>query len=177
MPVLTGVSIFCLAKQDSLVFTNLFGGSQGNEGLGFLSLCLDWQYIAGLGSPMWVPLQTLANSCIGVIGCTMLLMALYYGNMWRAQDFPFLSQLLFDASSNSTNFVVYNQSAILDANNEINKAALQLQGIPWITPTYIGAIITTNMGFTATFIHMLLWNYDDIKSGWSFASMSNLKDC
>jgi len=49
--VLTGVSIFCLAKQDSLVFTNLFGGASGNEGLGFLSLCFDWNYIAGLWSP------------------------------------------------------------------------------------------------------------------------------
>jgi hypothetical protein len=33
--VLEGVSIFCLAHQDSLVFTNLFGGASGNEGLGF----------------------------------------------------------------------------------------------------------------------------------------------
>ncbi|KAL1979303.1 hypothetical protein VTN96DRAFT_6223 [Rasamsonia emersonii] len=34
-PVLEGVSIFCLANQHSLVFTNLFGGASGNEGLGF----------------------------------------------------------------------------------------------------------------------------------------------
>ena len=33
--VLAGVSIFCLAKQDSLVFTNLFGGAQGNEGINY----------------------------------------------------------------------------------------------------------------------------------------------
>lgn len=32
--VLEGVSIFCLADQHNLVFTNLFGGSSGNEGLG-----------------------------------------------------------------------------------------------------------------------------------------------
>lgn len=63
--VLIGVSVFCLAKQDSLVFTNLFGGANGNEGTGFLSLCLDWNYIAGFGSPLWLPLQTLTNSLIG----------------------------------------------------------------------------------------------------------------
>src|ERR1700759_347706 len=45
MPLLTGISIFCLTKRDSMVFTRLFGGSNGNEGLGFLSLCLDWQYV------------------------------------------------------------------------------------------------------------------------------------
>jgi len=64
-PVLQGVSIFCLAKQNSLLFTNLFGGSSGNEGLGFLSVSFDWQYIASLGSPMWLPLYTLTNSTIG----------------------------------------------------------------------------------------------------------------
>jgi len=46
-PVLTGVSVFCLARQDNQVFTNLFGGASGNEGLGFLSICFDWNYIAG----------------------------------------------------------------------------------------------------------------------------------
>jgi hypothetical protein len=34
-PVLEGVSIFCLARQDSMMFTNLFGGAAANEGLGF----------------------------------------------------------------------------------------------------------------------------------------------
>ena len=175
MPVLTGVSIFCLAKQDSLVFTNLFGGSQGNEGLGFLSMCFDWQYIASTGSPLWVPLQTLFNSCVGYLLCTVLFMALYYGNIWRAQSFPFLSQLLFDGSSNSTNYVSYNQAAIFNAHNEIDRTLLDQQGIPWMTPTYIAYLITTNMGISATFVHMLLWNYNDMKQGWSFATPSELK--
>lgn len=85
-PVLEGVSIFCLANQKSLVFTNLFGGASGNEGLGFLSLCFDWQYIASLGSPMWLPLETLTNNFIGYIGCILLFMGLYYCNVWRAQE-------------------------------------------------------------------------------------------
>jgi hypothetical protein len=49
-PLLNGFSIFCLASQHASpkvvdVFTNLFGGAGGNEGLGFLSLSFDWQYI------------------------------------------------------------------------------------------------------------------------------------
>ena len=70
--VLTGVSIFCLADQHNLVFTNLFGGASGNEGLGFLSLSFDWNYIAGLWSPLWYPLQTTVNQLIGIIGCYIL---------------------------------------------------------------------------------------------------------
>lgn len=172
-PVLTGVSVFCLAKQDSLVFTNLFGGSQGNEGLGFLSVCFDWQYIASTGSPLWVPLQTLFNSCVGYLLCIVLFMGLYYGNIWRAQDFPFLSQLLFDTSSNSTNFVSYNQTAIFNSNNEIDSTLLHQQGLPFMTPSYIAYLITTNMGISATFVHMMLWNYGDMKQSWRFANKSN----
>jgi hypothetical protein len=37
MPVLTGVSFFCLANRESLVFTNIFGGTSGNEGLRLLA--------------------------------------------------------------------------------------------------------------------------------------------
>ena len=49
-PLLNGFSIICLATQKAPsgavdVITNLFGGSDGNEGLGFLSLGFDWQYI------------------------------------------------------------------------------------------------------------------------------------
>lgn len=44
-PTLTGISIFCLAKRDSPWVTRIFGGSNGNEGLGMLSISLDWNYI------------------------------------------------------------------------------------------------------------------------------------
>ena len=49
-PLLNGVSIVCLATQHSPaniqnVITNLFGGTDGNEGLGLFSFGFDWQYI------------------------------------------------------------------------------------------------------------------------------------
>ena len=174
-PVLEGVSIFCLANQNSQVFTNLFGGASGNEGLGFLSICFDWQYIAGLGSPMWLPLETMFNNLVGYIGCIVLFIGLYYTNTFRAQDFPFLSQELFDGASNGTNAFIYNQTAIMTPEFIIDQEALQAQGLPWLTATYLGYLITSNLGLTACFTHMLLWNYDDIKAGWSWAYPSELK--
>ena len=48
-PLLTGFSIFCLANQRSHDFSRIFGGTNGNQGLGFLSICFDWQYISGNG--------------------------------------------------------------------------------------------------------------------------------
>ena len=49
-PLLNGINIFCLASQKAStrivdIFTNLFGGTDGNEGLGLLSISFDWQYI------------------------------------------------------------------------------------------------------------------------------------
>lgn len=52
-PLLNGVNVICLATQHSPanavnVITNLFGGTDGNEGLGLLSLSFDWQYITSV---------------------------------------------------------------------------------------------------------------------------------
>lgn len=148
---------------------------QGNEGLGFLSICLDWQYIASTGSPLWYPLQTLMNSLVGYLLCIVLFMAVYYGNIWNSQDFPFLSQLLYDSSSNATVFTEYNTTFILNAKNEIETANVLAQGIPYLTGTYVAYLITSNMGLTATFVHMFLYNWNDLKEAWSFLHPSNLR--
>lgn len=41
--------------------------------------------------------------------------------------------------------------------------------------TYISSILTSNMGMTAAIVHLLLWNYDDIKDGWAFLRPTNLR--
>lgn len=63
-----------------------------------------------------------------------MFMALYYGNIWNALDFPFLSQELFNATgANATNQIIYNQTLILNADNTIDPAAIELYGAPWLT--------------------------------------------
>lgn len=69
---LIGVSVFCLADQHNLFFTNFFGGATGNEGLGVLNISLDWNYIAPFFNPLWYPLQTTVNTMIGIISCYAL---------------------------------------------------------------------------------------------------------
>jgi len=173
MPVLTGVSVFCLIQRENMLFTNLFGGSNGNEGLGLLSLSFDWQYIGS--TPLWLPLQTLCNSLVGYFLCIIVFMAVYYGNVWNAQKFPFLSQLLFTEKSNGTHYDQFNQTAILDKNMEVDRSLIQEQGLPYFATTFATYILSTNLAITATFTHMLLWNRDDIKSAWAFASVANIK--
>lgn len=173
--VLTGVSVFCLADQNNLIFTNLFGGASGNEGLGFLNVCFDWNYIAGLNSPLWYPLQTTFNMMLGIIGCYILFMGAFYGNLYNSQSFPFMSQLLYNGTSNSTNYVPYNQSLVLNSDFEIDPEALANESLPWLTGTYLMYLITSNAGITAALVHMAIWNTDDLKAGWAWASVANLK--
>jgi hypothetical protein len=99
----------------------------------------------------------------------------FYGNVWRSKDFPFLSQLLFTGESNSSHYVQFNQTAILNKNMEVDDTLLSSQGLPFFSGTFIAYILSTNLAITATFTHMLLWHYQDIKSAWAFASWKNIK--
>jgi OPT oligopeptide transporter protein len=174
MPALTGVSFFCLANRKNLVFTNIFGGASGNEGLGLLALSFDWQYIT-IGS-LVVPLITLTNSFIGFIPCTALYIGLYYGNVWNALNFPFLSQQIFSQTSNSTLFAVFNQSAILDINNELDPTTLATTGLPSFATTNAAYLLTTNLGVTATVVHILLWNREAITGAFSRPDFSKVQN-
>lgn len=101
-------------------------------------------------------------------------MGVYYANIWQSLDFPFLSQQLYDSSSNATSFAIYNESAILNPDLTINNDFLDQVGIPWLTGSYVTSLITSNAGFTANFIHMFLWNYAEIKMGWAFVSKETI---
>jgi hypothetical protein len=63
-PLLTGFSVFCLVNPRSPDFTRVFGGSNGNEGLGVLSVCLDWQYISGGTNPFAIPLRAQVHESV-----------------------------------------------------------------------------------------------------------------
>lgn len=92
-PLLTGISIFCLANNHSPVFRNVFGGASNNEGMGFLSWSLDWNLIGSncLFNPLWLQI----NQDIGIFFTYILMSAVYYGNLWNGKAFPFMSQAIF----------------------------------------------------------------------------------
>ncbi|EIW74041.1 OPT oligopeptide transporter [Coniophora puteana RWD-64-598 SS2] len=169
-PLITGFSIICLAVPNNAAVSRLFGGSNGNEGLGVLSICLDWQYISGGVNPMVIPLKAQLSNFIGYILCLSVFSGVYYMNIWKAQNFPFLSQLLF-----YENGTPYNQTLILNANYEVDPALLAEQGLPWYAATWVVALIATNLGLGATFTHLLLFNYKDMSLAWSWASPTNIR--
>ncbi|KAI0058136.1 OPT oligopeptide transporter [Artomyces pyxidatus] len=175
-PLLTGFSVFCLANPTSPTFTRIFGGSNGNEDLGLLSICLDWQYISGDGSPLATPLRWQVHFAspmrrfIGNILCIIVIVIVYYKNIWGSRNFPFLSQELF-----YENGTVYDQTLILNDNLEVDPVRLQQQGLPFYAGTWLTFLLTSNMAMAATFTHLMLWNRSDLSAAWSWATPKEMK--
>lgn len=108
------------------------------------------------------------NQFIGYIGCIILFISIYYGNLWNAFNFPFLSQQLFSAESTPEAFRVYNQSRILNANHELDEAALAREGLPFFATTYAASLLSSNLGITAAITHIALYNRDTLKKAFDF---------
>ncbi|KAG8768545.1 hypothetical protein FRC12_005500, partial [Ceratobasidium sp. 428] len=130
-PLLNGFSVFCLASQKAsdnvrVVFTNIFGGISGNEGLGLFSLSFDWQYITS--STMSLPLIQQGNSWIGYGICYVAILGIYYSNVWSAQSFPMLSTSIFGMDGKR-----YNQTAVFGPTFTLNHTALEEHGLPHLT--------------------------------------------
>ncbi|THH03265.1 hypothetical protein EW145_g6393 [Phellinidium pouzarii] len=169
-PLLTGFSIFCLADSGSADFTRVFGGSNGNEGLGLLSVCFDWQYISGGVNPFTIPLQAQFSNLLGYLLCMVVFCAVFYKNIWQSRNLPFLSQELF-----YENGTVYDQLLILNSDFEVDPALLKVQGLPLYAGTWVVQLLATNLGMAATFTHLILWNYKDLSAAWSWAAPSRLR--
>jgi hypothetical protein len=163
-----GISIFCLANQNSATFTNIFGGASGDEGLGLFSWCMDWQYISGGYSPLYFPMDSLISQGLGICGCIVVFTACYYGNVWNAQQFPFLSQEIFSETSNASNPVLWNQTLVIGPDNLVNQTAVEQQGLPWFATTYAINILVANMATTAALIHLCLWYPTDMLGAFPF---------
>ncbi|SCV71209.1 BQ2448_2797 [Microbotryum intermedium] len=159
---LTGISIFwqvllrsSLARRHSPWITRIFGGSNGNEGLGMFSICLDWNYVGSGGGSLgalFTPFSTQISLYCGVALCIILFCACYVNDVWHAQNFPFLSQQLF-----YLNGTEYDQLAILNPDFSLNPDKLAQQGIPWYATSNAIYYVGSNLAIGATFSHVVLW--------------------
>lgn len=64
---------------------------------------------------------------------------------------------------------------ILNTKMEVEDSLIGAQGLPYFTATFAAYLLSTNLAITATFSHMFLWHYNDIRSAWAFASVANLR--
>ncbi|SJL14148.1 related to peptide transporter [Armillaria ostoyae] len=171
-PTLTGVSIFCLAIQDSAWVTRIFGGAAGNEGLGAFSLCFDWVYVGSGGGAigsLFTPLSTQLSLYAGCAVCMIAFCACYAANTWNTQNFPFLTQLLF-----FENGTEYDQLSILNADFTLNEEKLQAVGLPWFAASQLLYKISRTMYIGAAITHFLLWHF---KTLYKIIQDSATKEC
>ncbi|KAH9945802.1 OPT oligopeptide transporter [Epithele typhae] len=154
-PLLTGISIFCLANNTNPIFRNVFGGASNNEGMGFLSWCLDWNLIGSdcLFNPLWLQI----NQNIGICLTYILMAGVYYGNVWRSKDFPFMSQAIFAEDGTQ-----YNQTALL-TNGKFDADKYATLGPAFFSGTNALYYVTSNLSLGATFTHVFFWHWQDIK--------------
>jgi OPT family oligopeptide transporter len=180
MPLLAGLSVFCLSMQHSPLVTHLFGGSMANEGLGVLSMSFDWTMVckytlifikieadkapAAHGNPLWIPFQTLMNTLVGYLLAIGIYMGIYYNNLWDAERFPFMSTTLFSDKSTREKFVQYNQTRILNSKYQVDAVQLAKQGLPRLTASHALGMSLQNLAIMAAITHMCLWHWSDIKS-------------
>lgn len=170
MPILGGISIMCLAKNDSVWVQRLFGGLSVNEGLGMFQLSFDWNYLSNL-SPLVLPLWVQLNIYAGIILLWIMAPLIYYHNVWHAHSFPFLSNSIFQLLPNGTS-VIYPQHKVLAPDNSLNQTALEEVGRPYFSSWGAIQYIIINFAVTASIAHIALFHGKDIWKSFK----SSLKD-
>ncbi|KAF5365456.1 hypothetical protein D9758_010828 [Tetrapyrgos nigripes] len=159
-PTLTGISIFCLADQKSAWVSRIFGGTSNNEGLGMFSICFDWAYVGSGGGTigaLFTPLSTMLSLYGGCAVCIVAFCACYAANTWNAQNFPFLSQLLY-----YQNGTEYDQLAILNDDFTLNFEKLEEQGLPWYAAAQLLYLLSRTIYIGAAITHFFVWHWGTI---------------
>ncbi|CAK5272524.1 unnamed protein product [Mycena citricolor] len=155
-PTLTGISIFCLADRKSPWVSRIFGGAGNNEGLGAFSICLDWAYVGSGGGSigsLFTPLATQLSLYGGCAICMIAFCAAYASNTWNAQNYPFLSQLLYRENGSA-----YDQLAILNDDFTLNYDKLNAYGLPFYAASQMLYKVSRTVYIGAAITHFALWH-------------------
>ena len=102
-------------------------------------------------------------------------MSAYAANLWKVRSLPFLSQALFSNRSNGTTYLLFNQSSLLGVDLQTNQEMINNLGVPYLATSNALSLLTNNLSVGAIFTHILLWNFNHIKSVWSSLSENALR--
>ncbi|KAJ7789172.1 OPT oligopeptide transporter protein-domain-containing protein [Mycena olivaceomarginata] len=151
MPILTAISVICLADNGRHKFVrNLFGAGSSNEGIGLLSVSTSWTLITQ-GTPLVWPLQTQINSFIGMWLGYIVLTTCYYSNVINGRNLPFMSTSLFSETGDTNN-----QSEVITVDYKLNTTALETVGLPRYSTTYTISQLSYNLSLGAAVTYLFL---------------------
>ncbi|KIJ55709.1 hypothetical protein M422DRAFT_220506 [Sphaerobolus stellatus SS14] len=154
-PLLGSINIVCLAVRKSDWVSFIFGGANGNEGMGLLGFGVDWANITS--APFYIPLATQISQYVGWAMNYLILPLVYANDVWHSKNFPFISQNLF-----YENGTIYDQNLILNSDFSLNRTAFEFYGQPWQSGSSIIYNIGVSLAIGATFVHVALWYGKDI---------------
>ncbi|CAO1623190.1 unnamed protein product [Sympodiomycopsis kandeliae] len=174
-PWLNGISIPCLASMHAShsvrkTISRIFGGAAPNEGLGFLSISLDTQFVS-FGQFAGYPLKWQIQYFAGSITGAFMLIALYYSNAWNAKSFPFMTPTLFKADG-----TVYDQMQVFDEGYRVNKTALAEYGLPHMSVAEIFSFFTTALGLGGLVTHVIIFLGKEVIKDFKSFHSGTLKD-
>lgn len=69
-----------------------------------------------------------------------------------------MAQQLFTANGSQ-----YNQTLILGDDNTVDPVKLEAYGAPWFSMSNALSLMVMNMAVTAGIVHILLWNWNDVR--------------
>ena len=146
-PWLNSVSIPCLASMHAIgakaeTLTMLFGGATNNEGLGLFTLSFDWQYITSFNTSL--PLKLQLHSAIGFGICYLVMLGIWYGNVWSAKSQPFMSTKLRTAAGGQ-----YPTSKVF-IGGVLSTTALAEYGLPKLSGTFAYSLLMANAAVSAS---------------------------
>lgn len=98
-------------------------------------------------------------SCLVHVTSRVAFCVSYHYNVWYGQNFPFLSQSLFNFDGSR-----FNQTSILDENFLLDRAKLADVGLPWFASSQVISKVGWNMAIGATVTHVLIWYGKEIVS-------------
>lgn len=84
-PSLQALSPWCVALPKVQSISNLFGGSQVGEGLGFLSFSLDWS-VVGAGGPLYTPLDAQVSAYATRFAFQLFFLVISFDAGWCSSD-------------------------------------------------------------------------------------------
>ncbi|KAM3419992.1 hypothetical protein BST61_g3304 [Cercospora zeina] len=165
-PWLNSVSIPCLAAMHATgskgeTLTRFFGGATNNEGLGLFSLSFDWQYITSFNTSL--PLKFQANFAAGLFTCMIMMIVVWYADIWGAKSLPFMSTRLRSADGSK-----YPVSDVFKA-GVLDHKALAEKGLPRLAGTFAYSMLMANAAIGALIAHVFLFWGGDVKKAYKEA--------
>lgn len=170
MPIVTTMSWVCWAWPHSVTAHQL---GSGQYGMGIGAFSMDWATISAfLLSPLATPWFALVNIFVGFCIVTYIFIpAIYWGDVYDAKRYAFLSSKLFLYSGK-----VYPTQKVLTPQLRLNVTAYEELGKAHLSGFFA---ITYGIGFaalTATVVHVALWHGVEIWQRSRLAAMESKPD-